>query len=189
MRNGGHEEIPVNLELLSDDNRVGVLLVLGGGLCGGAVGDWLGWSMVFSGLGVLAVVMQPLALVIGSVLVVRAGRRLLTPGCRPLLRINFGGVTDVRLLSAPIRWSGIVDARRPAGVVRYLLPGVVLQLHEEYETMGVETMWSRLIHLPCRLRGKHILFLECGTLDHTTDQALEAIRSHLRARVKTAARR
>lgn len=189
MKGGEHEEIPVNLELLSDDNRIGMLLVCGGALLGGSVADGMGWLEWLSGVGFFANLIRPLLMAIGFVLVVRAGRRLLTPGCRPLLRINFGGVTDIRLLSAPIRWSGIVEARRPPGVLRYLLPGVVLQLHEDYETMGVETLWSRLIHLPCRMRGKHILFLECGTLDHTTEETLEAIRSHLRARIRTAVRR
>ncbi|MBF0628271.1 MAG: hypothetical protein HQL91_08615 [Magnetococcales bacterium] len=185
----GQEEIPVNLELLSDDNRVGMVLVLGVVLLGSALADLMEWSDFFLGSGLLGHLLMPLFLAGGALLVLRAGRRLLTPGCRPLLRVNFGGVTDIRLLSAPIRWSAIVDAHRPRGVLRYLLPGVVMQLHEDYESAGVETLWSRLIHLPCRLRGEHVLFLECGTLDHTTEQALAAIHSHLRARHKSGGRR
>ncbi|MBF0192578.1 MAG: hypothetical protein HQL99_15790 [Magnetococcales bacterium] len=189
MKGGGHEEIPVNMELLSNDNRVGMVLVVGGIMLGMAVGDWMGWGDFFSEEGWTGVLLRPLLLVIGTILALAAARRLLTPGCKPLLRINFGGITDVRLVNAPIRWSFIVDAQRPPGMLRYLLPGVVLKLHADYEPAGVETLWSGMLHLTCRLRGKHVLFLECGTLDHSPEVTLKAIQSHLRARQKRGARR
>ncbi|MBF0272744.1 MAG: hypothetical protein HQL98_11860 [Magnetococcales bacterium] len=189
MKGGGHEEIPVNLELLSNDNRVGMVLMVGGIMLGVAVGDLMGWGTFFSEDGFGAVLLRPLLLAIGTVLVLAAVRRLLTPGCKPLLRINFGGITDMRLVNAPIRWSFIVDAQRPPGILRYLLPGVVLKLHADYEPAGVETIWSGLLHLTCRLRGKHVLFLECGTLDHSPEETLTAIQSHLRARHKMGVRR
>ncbi|MBF0213455.1 MAG: hypothetical protein HQM00_07820 [Magnetococcales bacterium] len=184
MKRDGHDEIPVNLELLSDDNRVGVVLVIGCLLFGVALADRMGWSSFFTPDGWAVTLLRPCMLVFGGVLIVLAARRLLVPGCRTLVRVNFGGITDIRLVTSPIRWSFIVEARRPPGVLFYLLPGVVLQLHEDFEPGGVETFWSRLLHMTCRLRGKHILFLASGTLDHSADQLLEAINSHLRARHK-----
>ncbi|MBF0126072.1 MAG: hypothetical protein HQM02_02570 [Magnetococcales bacterium] len=181
MPDGKIEEIPINMEILSSDNRVGVLLGAGCLLFGVALSDLLEWSLFFQPDGWVGVVSRPLLLIIGGVLISLCGQRLLIPGCKPLLRINFGGVTDIRLLTAPLRWSFIVDAYRPRGIWYYLLPGVVLELSDGGRT-GLETFWSRLIHLPCRLLGRNLLFLECGTLDHPTREILEAVRSHVRSR-------
>lgn len=175
-------KIPVNMELLSHDNRVGFLLVIGGGLVSLGLSDLFGWGTIFQAGGWGALVVRPFLLVFGVILVVLSGQRLLIPGCKSLLRINFGGVTDIRLVKSPIRWSLIENVRRPYGIWFYLLPGVILEMKRDYRATGLETIWSRLIHWPSRLRGGHVLFLECGTLDQSAEQTLMAIRSHLQAR-------
>ncbi|MEO5333907.1 MAG: hypothetical protein H7839_17985 [Magnetococcus sp. YQC-5] len=182
MKDGKTKEIPVNVELLSDDNRVGLFLAIGCLLLGISLSDLIGFELFFQKDGLGDLLLRPLLLGVGGLLVFLCARRLLVPGCKPLLRINFGGVTDVRLTTVPIRWSLIVHARRPNGIWFYLLHGVILELVEGYESTGVETLWSRLIHLPVRLQGSHMLFLECGSLDMSADQALKAIHSHLHAR-------
>ncbi|MBF0340749.1 MAG: hypothetical protein HQL95_07260 [Magnetococcales bacterium] len=182
MKGGAHDGIPVNLELLSNDNRVGVVLVGGCLLAGGAVADLMGWYLLFAPEGVAVSLLRPVMLVLGPLLILLAARRLLIPGCRPLLKINFGGVHDLRLLTGPLRWSAIVAAHRPRGLLGRLLPGVVLELQADYDPAGVETFWSRLLHLPLRLRGSSLLFLECATLDHGPEAILGSIQSHLRAR-------
>ncbi len=182
MKGGGSEEIPVNLELLSSDDRVGVVLVVGSLLFGIGLGDLLGFGSFFHPDGIGAHLVRPVMLVVGGILVFLSAQRLLIPGCRPLVRINFGGITDVRLVTAPVRWQCVEEARRPDGVWRWLLPGVILEMSEEHYSPGMETRWSRLIHLPARLLGRQVLFLECGTLDQSVDEVLAAIQSHLRAR-------
>ncbi|MBF0427557.1 MAG: hypothetical protein HQL94_01430 [Magnetococcales bacterium] len=189
MKTDKTEEIPVNLESLSNDNRVGIVLAIGCCMLGVALGDLMGWGSFFSEDGLGVMIVRPLFLGLGAILTVLSAQRLLIPGCKPLLRINFGGITDIRLVTAPIRWGYIVEVRRPSGFWHYLLPGLILQLDAEYHAEGLETIWSRLIHLPSRLRGENLLFVECATLDHSPEQTLLAIRSHLRKRQRGRGRR
>ncbi|MEO5347292.1 MAG: hypothetical protein H7834_13090 [Magnetococcus sp. YQC-9] len=147
-------------------------------------GELFGWGTFLEPEHLLAILIRPLFWVFGTLLTVLAVRRLLIPGCRPLVRINFGGIHDIRLSTVQLRWSLITQARRPPGFLKYLLRGVVLQLHPDYEPAGSETLWSRLFHFTCRLRGKHILFVECGSLDQKPDTVLAAIQSHLQSRRK-----
>ncbi|MBF0165060.1 MAG: hypothetical protein HQM01_11260 [Magnetococcales bacterium] len=182
MAGDGKEVIPVNLELLSSDNHVGMMLVCGLAMLGNGVSAWMGWGSLLEPSHWLAGVLRPFFLVFGGLLIVLAVRRLLIPGCRAVVRINFGGIHDIRLMVAPLRWSFIVEARQPPGMLKYLLRGVVLGLHPDYEPAGNETIWAQVFHVTCRLRGKHILFVECGTLDHGPEETLAVIRTHLRAR-------
>ncbi|MBF0416869.1 MAG: hypothetical protein HQL86_01285 [Magnetococcales bacterium] len=182
MAGDGKEVVPVNLELLSSDNHVGAMLVCGLAMLASVVGELLGWGSFLEPSHMLAWVLRPVFWVFGSILIILVVRRLLIPGCRPLVRINFGGIHDIRMTHVPLRWSFIVGASRPPGLMKYLLRGVVLALHPDYESSGDETLWSRLFHTTCRLRGKHVLFIECGTLDCGPDETLAVIQTHLRAR-------
>ncbi|GAB0058648.1 hypothetical protein SIID45300_03001 [Candidatus Magnetaquicoccaceae bacterium FCR-1] len=182
MAGDAHEVIPVNLELLSSDNHVGAMLVCGLAMLGNGLGELMGWGTLLEPPQLLAGVLRPFFWGAGTIVTFLAVRRLLVPGCRALVRINFGGIHDIRLMVAPLRWSFIVEAYQPPGILKYLLRGVVLGLHPDYEPAGNETIWARVFHVTCRLRGKHILFVECGTLDRGPEETLAVIRTHLRAR-------
>ncbi len=178
-------EIPINLELLSSDNRIGVLLAVGCASLWYGLSDWLGWAEFFQPNSFGSFIVRPFLLIFGIILIFKTVHRLLTPGCRPVIRINFGGVTDVRLVTAPIRWSFIVNAYRPKGVWHYLLPGVILEMDSRYHSTGLETIWSYCVHFHARSKGRRLLFLECGTLDQNAEQLLMSIQSHLRERERS----
>ncbi|MBF0108874.1 MAG: hypothetical protein HQL76_06850 [Magnetococcales bacterium] len=148
---------PPNINAQSDDNRVGFMFLSGLGLLYGA------WNLAGDPSGFRGAILL-FAGVPGVLFVFLAIRRLLRPGCRMILRINHGGVTDFRLSEQAVPWEAIVAVEYPRGWLGSILPAVVLVL-EDGTFPPDRTLWCRALHalLSPVFPGRMILL--CATLD------------------------
>ncbi|MBF0153941.1 MAG: hypothetical protein HQL64_09410 [Magnetococcales bacterium] len=158
---------PNSLVCQSNDNHLGILIALGIGL------GWLGSRGLEADEHLF---FSPLFL-LGGVLIGIGVRRLLRPGCRTLVRLNHGGLTDFRLGRDPIRWEWVVGARLWGKGMTVL----ILDLHEDASRSPWEgeTLWFWLLHGPAWLAGGTSVFITCWTLDTSGEILLRAAQNHL----------
>ncbi|MBF0174476.1 MAG: hypothetical protein HQL83_13720 [Magnetococcales bacterium] len=159
---------PPNINAQSDDNRVGFMFVMGLLLL------YVAWKMSgMFGVKVGAVPGLP-----GMFFAFLAVRRLLRPGCKMILRINHGGITDFRLSDQVVPWTDVVGVRRTRGWLGVVLPAVVVTLTHPHLPTG-RTMWCRILHASWSFMFPRHMILLCATLDVGCGEIHQAIELHL----------
>ncbi|MBF0132600.1 MAG: hypothetical protein HQL75_08445 [Magnetococcales bacterium] len=150
---------PPHVTAHSDDNRVGFMFVLGVLIL---YGVWQIFGGEFAGLrgGVALVLSVP-----GILFLLLAVRRLFRPGCKMILRINHGGVTDFRLGNQPVLWEEIIGVERTQGWVGWVLPAVVLKRHPAQPFGQDATLWCKVLHTALSFLYPGSVVILCATLD------------------------
>ncbi|MBF0421775.1 MAG: hypothetical protein HQL73_02160 [Magnetococcales bacterium] len=150
---------PPNITAQSNDNRIGFLFISGIAIIYGAWSLSPGPFFAFGGVWSLVLAIP------GVFLVIVAIRRLLRPGCKMLLRVNHGGVTDFRLSERAVPWGDIVGVTMTRGWVGLLLPAVVLELVPGQGLPAERTLWCRFLHAFLSPLFPDRLLILCATLD------------------------
>ncbi|MBF0455066.1 MAG: hypothetical protein HQL72_09680 [Magnetococcales bacterium] len=172
-----HPKPPPHLVSLSDDDRLGFLLVASLLLAGPGISHYFGWADLLGTSRAAALVQLPMTLV-GLTLLFFCIRQLFRPGCRIMLRINHGGVTDFRLSDQPIPWHSVLGASR-LSVLGVALPVILLDLEPALFVKQTGTFWYRLLHFWLHRQNSPRLILLCGSLDSPTDEVFFTIQAHL----------
>lgn len=163
---------PPNINAQSDDNRVGFMFVLGTLLL---YGVWQLFSGDFSGFMRLWAVM---AAIPGIFFVTSAIRRLLRPGCKIILRINHGGVTDFRFGQQPVVWESITGVEKTTGWLGLVLPAVILHLVPDHNIHRGKTAWYKILHTLLSFVFPESLIVLCATLDVSPEEIYHTLSLH-----------
>ncbi|MBF0621848.1 MAG: hypothetical protein HQL54_07965 [Magnetococcales bacterium] len=164
--------VPRHIECLADDRATGMVVIIGVGVFSLGLGGFMGWTDFLEAVPVLSVPLMVVGLVVGLF----AGVHL-RQGCRPLLRINFNGVTDFRNHPATIPWSDVESIHMSSGLFGRLLGVIKVQLKRPVPVrVG---FWFFLFHLSGRLFGKSCMILPCVLLDQSARDIAQAMDSHL----------
>lgn len=158
---------PPHVAAHSDDNRVGFMFVAGVLFLYGV------WQLAGFRGGVAIVLSLP-----GIFLLTLAVRRLFRPGCKMILRINHGGVTDFRLGNQAVSWEEIVGVERTQGWMGLLLPAVILRIVPNQPLPRDATLWCRVLHIPIAFLFPESLIILCATLDVSCHDIHRAIKLH-----------
>jgi hypothetical protein len=169
---------PPHLVSLADDDKLGLLVVVSLLLAGPGIAKYMEWAD-FLGSGVLASIIQLPMTIIGTALLLFCIHRLLRPGCRIMLRINHGGLTDFRLSETPFHWEDIHRVARLPSKFGSWLPIILLDVNPAVLHRADGTLWYRLLHFPFQHKNIHRLIILCGSLDSRTDKIITTIEAHL----------
>ncbi|HIJ83845.1 MAG: hypothetical protein HW380_874 [Magnetococcales bacterium] len=163
---------PPSINAQSNDNRVGTMFVVGVALL---YGVWNLFAGDFSGFrwGWAMLVALP-----GFLFIILAIRRLLRPGCKMILRINHGGVTDFRLGDHAVPWQNIVGVERIEGWMGLLLPAVLLRVVPHRDLPKNMTAWCKILHFSLSFLFPERLIVLCATLDVSCRDIHRVILSH-----------
>ena len=167
-----------HLVSLADDDQLGFMVVASLLLAGPGISNYLGWAN-FLGSGPLASLVQLPMTLAGLMLLFFCIRRLLRPGCRMLLRINHGGLTDFRLSDTPFQWQDILGVSRLPGFWGKILPVALLEIEPSRLPPPEKTFWYGLTHFPLQQKKLSHLLIFCGSLDRPTQDVVETIQAHL----------
>lgn len=167
-----------HLIALADDNQLGISTVLSLLLTGPGIAAAMDWSFFFGLDHLPPILLWPMTL-IGLTLLASCVRRLLRPGCRIILRINHGGLTDFRLSGTPFQWKDIHQVSRLSGRWTARLPILLLDISPATLPLQDRTLWFRLLHWPLHRRKTFRVILLCGSLDNSTEIIQETIQDHL----------
>ncbi len=163
---------PPNVTAQSDDNRIGFLLLVGIAIVYGVWTFFPGPFFGFSGLWTLLLTLPGIACTVVAV------RRLLRPGCKMILRINHGGVTDFRLSEHAVPWQDIVGVEITRGWIGLLLPAVILVLSPGQTLPRSGTTWCRVLHVLLSFLYRERLLILCATIDIGRHEIHRAILHH-----------
>jgi hypothetical protein len=169
---------PPHLVALIDDDQLGFLLVLSLLLTGPGISHYLGWGDFFAA-GLLISIFQLPMTIVGIILFWICFRRLLLPGCRIILRINHGGLTDFRLCDNPFEWQDIHNVTRLPGSLGEWLPIILLDIEPTRLAQCKHGIWYRFLHFTMQLKKSPRLIIVCGSLDTPTSKIFSTIQAHL----------
>jgi hypothetical protein len=173
-----YPKLPPHLSLLADDDQLGFLFITALLLAGPGVGQYMGWSNFFGSGGLLSLIQIPMT-ISGLLIFWLCLNRLLRPGCRIVLRINNGGITDFRLSEQPFQWQEIHSVSRLSGSISERLPFILLEISPASLATEDKTLWYRTLHFALLRKKSHHLIIFCGSLDGETDKIIETIQAHL----------
>lgn len=163
---------PPHVTAQSDDNRIGFLFIVGILI---VYGVWTFFPGPFFGFRGLWAMMMTFPGILGCMVAVR---RLLRPGCKMILRINHGGVTDFRLSDRVIPWQDIVGVEITRGWIGLLMPAVVLVLSPNHTLPREGTTWCRMLHAALSFLYPERLLILCATLDIGRHEIHRAVLHH-----------
>ncbi|MBF0384116.1 MAG: hypothetical protein HQL69_24140 [Magnetococcales bacterium] len=169
---------PPNLVALADDDKLGFLVLLSLFLAVPGISHYMGWGDFFTPGVVISYLRLPMTIA-GILLFWICIRRLLLPGCRIILRINHGGLTDFRRCDKPIEWQDIYNVTRLPGTLGELLPIIVLDVEANRLAKCNKDIWYRFIYFTTLRKPSNLLIIPCGSLDNPTSKILTTIQAHL----------
>jgi hypothetical protein len=169
---------PPHLVALADDDKLGFLLIISMLLAGPGISHYMGWGDFFDA-GVLISIFQLPMTIVGILLFWICVRRLLLPGCRIILRINHGGLTDFRLCDNPFEWQDVYNVSKLPGSLGEWLPIILLDVDPTRLAQHNKSLWYRILHLTLQRKNNNQLIILCGSLDNTSDKILTTIQAHL----------
>ncbi|MBF0359237.1 MAG: hypothetical protein HQL70_11595 [Magnetococcales bacterium] len=169
---------PRHLTLLADDDQLGILFITAILLAGPGIGQYMGWSNFFGSGGLISLLQFPMT-ISGLLIFWLSLKRLLTPGCRIVLRVNNGGITDFRLSQQPFKWQDIHSVSRLSGSLIERLPIILLEISPSRLATADKTLWYKVLHFALIRKNSHRLIIFCGSLDGETDKIIETIQDHL----------
>lgn len=169
---------PPHLVCLADDDQLGFLVVAGLLLIAPAGARYMDLGNFF-GLGELSQFIQlPLAC-IGIGVLIYGVNRLLRPGCRILLRINHGGLTDFRYNDVPLQWQQIQGVTSVPGFFGNLFSILLLQVENTALPPKNANRWYHILHYFLRKKNHNLMIILCASLDCPTTQIVSTIQNHL----------
>ncbi|MBF0195132.1 MAG: hypothetical protein HQL71_11285 [Magnetococcales bacterium] len=170
---------PPHLVALADDNQLGFLLIFSMLLAIPGISHYMGWGDFFNADGALISTVRLPMTIIGLLLFLNCVRRLLLPGCRILLRINHGGLTDFRLCNTPFEWKDINSATRLPGSIGGRLPIIMLDIEPARLAQHKKSLWYSILHFTLQRKNNNHLIVLCDSLDSPTSKIFTTIQAHL----------